>query len=440
MADRFQAVIRRIWGFLCSRRVTVALLLAIGAVLLVGLWVPQVPGEVDAAGQAQWWSAARARFGDNTDWMARLGLFNLFRTPLFVALLAALLLNNLACTVARLGRLWRELVRRPTVRLPDAAYRPAAPGELGLSPGQALSGEQIWRVLRQRGYRREVSGGRQYFYGASPRLAPVGTLLTHVSLLLFALAALGHTQAAWRQRLILDPASGEGSTLAHRPDCLVRSEALAASRERGALPSGEAHLSIEEGSHTTPGLAAPGAPLSACGVNLHYLDAYGLVLAVDARDPASNPLEVVFDGGAALRFVGAEPALNTFAVPAWGWRVTVSPSPEAMAGAPEGTLVLRIASATEVLSQSVRVGEGWEGPWGRLVLLGGQLVELEAVYDPGVGPFLAGGVALALGSALGLLCPRRRRWARLDADGTLWIAGPSAGSESGGETAARGTP
>lgn len=439
MVGRFRkTVLQPIWGFLCSRRVTAALLLALGALLILGLGVPQMPGELDAAGQAQWGKTIQARYGDSAGWMARLGLFTLFDTPLFVALIGALLLNNLACTIERLGRLWRELARRPTVRLPEAAYRPAGPEALGLPAGQTLSGEQIRRALRRRGYRRsEETAGRHYFYGESPRLAAIGTLLTHTGLFLLALAALLHTQAAWRERLILNPLPTESLTLTHRPTCALRSDTLAAGRERGRLLSGEARLVIEEQGRATTGRIAPGAPLAACGVNLYFLDAYGLVLGVEAHDPTGNPLDVAIDGGPALRFFGREDAVSAFAVPAWGWRVAVSPSPEAMAGTPTGILALQVTTAAgETLTQSLKIGEDWTGPWGRLTLFGGQEVEIEAVHDPGVGPFLAGGAALALGSALGLLCPRRKRWARLDADGTLWLGGPSAE----GETVGRGAP
>lgn len=436
MAGRFpKTALHRIWRFLCSRRVTAVLLLALGALLILGLGVPQMPGELDAAGQARWWETIQARYGDNAGWMARLGLFTLFGTPLFVALIGALLLNNLACTIEHLGRLWRELARRPIVRLPDAAYRPAGPEALGLPAGQALSGEQIRRALRRRGYRRsEEAEGRHYFYGESPRLSPIGTLLTHVSLFLLALAALLHTQAAWREHLVLNPLSEEGRALTHRPSCLVRSDTSAG---LSSPPEGEARLVVAEQGRTITGRLGPGAPLSACGVNLYYLDAYGLALGVEARDPAGNPVEVVYEGKAALRFFGKEEASNTFAVPAWGWHVAVSPSPEAMAGTPEGILALQVTTAAgETLTQSLKIGEDWTGPWGRLTLFGGRVVEIEAVYDPGVGPFLAGGAALALGSELGLLCPRRKRWARLDADGTLWLGGPS----TEGETVGRGAP
>ena len=105
-----------LWGFMTSRKVTVVLLLGIAVLLGLGLWLPQEPGDLDAAGLEQWWAAAEARYGGR--WVAydRLGLLHLYRTPTFLALLSALLVNALACTVDRLGRLWRAVIRIPRWR------------------------------------------------------------------------------------------------------------------------------------------------------------------------------------------------------------------------------------------------------------------------------------------------------------------------------------
>jgi len=186
------ALHRRLWAFLTSRQVAVVLLLAALAILLLSLGLPQVPRDLPAAGLAAWWTAARERYGDTLDLYQRLGLTNLFGSPAFVAILAALLLNTLLCTVDRLGRLWREARRQPTLRLPDEAYADADWQAEGVTPAQAR------RALRRFGARlHELAGRPHYFYSERWRLAPLGTVLTHLALFLLALAALLHSQLAW---------------------------------------------------------------------------------------------------------------------------------------------------------------------------------------------------------------------------------------------------
>lgn len=207
-----QPLSQRLWGFLTSRKVTAALLLALLVVLLLSLWLPQVPRDLDAASQAAWWAAARERYGPRLERYERLGLTDLFGSALFLGLLAALLLNTLCCTVGRLERLWREARRRPTLPLPEAAY--AAPDWQadGISPPAAR------RALRRWGSRLyERPGSPHHLYRECWRLAPLGTVLTHLGLLCFALAALLHGTLASREPLL---ASSE------QPGMIVEMEAV----------------------------------------------------------------------------------------------------------------------------------------------------------------------------------------------------------------------
>jgi cytochrome c biogenesis protein ResB len=207
-----QPLYRRLWNLMTSRKIAAVLLLATLLVLLLGLWFPQVPHDLDAAGQDAWWAAARERYGPRLERYERLGLTDLYGSPLFLGLLAALLLNTLLCTVERFGRLWREAMRRPAVCLPDAAY--AAPD--WQAEGVTLeAARQAMRCPRSR--LRENPGRPHYLYGERWRLAPLGTVLTHLGLFLFVLAALLHGALASRERLLV-PASA--------PDAVVEVEAV----------------------------------------------------------------------------------------------------------------------------------------------------------------------------------------------------------------------
>lgn len=193
---------RRLWNLLTARRTAAVLLLALLLVLLLGLWLPQEPHDVDAAGRAAWWAAAHERYGPRLDLYQRLGLTDIPGSALFIGLAAALLVNALCCTAARLGRLWREATRRPAIALPDAAYAEPTWQAAG------VTAEQARKALRRRGARlHETPGPPHLLYSEGWRLAPLGTLLTHLGLSLLVLAALLHVTLASRQELLVPAGS-----------------------------------------------------------------------------------------------------------------------------------------------------------------------------------------------------------------------------------------
>jgi len=198
----------RTWALLTSRQLAVVLLLAALAILLLSLVLPQMPRDLDAAGQLAWWEAARERYGPRLDTYQHLGLVTLTTSPTFLAIVLALLLSTLACTVERLGRLWREARRAPALCLPEKAYTAVDWQAEGLAPDQAR------RALRRFGARlQETAGPPHYFYSANWRLAPLGTVLTHLGLFLLATAALLHGQLAWRQARLVGPLPGDPTML-----------------------------------------------------------------------------------------------------------------------------------------------------------------------------------------------------------------------------------
>jgi len=202
-----QPLHRRLWNLLTSRRVAAALALALLTVLLLGLALPQVPRDLDTAGREDWWAAARERYGARLELYRRLGLTDLFGSALFLVPAAALLLNTLCCTIARFGRLWREATRRPALRLPAPAY--AEPDW----QAEQVTPQQARRALRRWGYRLyEDPGPPRHLYSEAWRLAPLGTILTHLGLFFFVLAALLHGALAARQPLLV-PSSVPGMTV-----------------------------------------------------------------------------------------------------------------------------------------------------------------------------------------------------------------------------------
>ncbi|MBN1484342.1 MAG: cytochrome c biogenesis protein ResB [Chloroflexia bacterium] len=394
------ALWQRLWGFWISRRVAVVLLSAVLVALLLNLGRPrEAAGDVPA----------------------------LLRGPLFAVLLGALLLNTLCCTLARLGRLWPALTRRPSVRLADEAYPEA--------PVLSCSGERLRRVLRRhcgRLWEESAPDGTLYVYAERFRWSPLGTVLLHLGLFLLLLAAFLHAGLAGRRTLLLDPplADPERLSLNWQPvydaefsvrsgsDCRVANAGFDLSRENGALQQVQGTLMLDMDPR---GLAriAPGHSCRYCGANL-YLDSYGLALRVRAADAAGQPLSLDLEGQV-LRFEEGV-AEAAFALPELGWRVSVAPSAWALAGFSNEPLFLRVDGA----GQGRPLFEGQLSPRETLLLPGVQLtfdpyvfMEVEVVRDPGWPWFVAAGLCLALGSAAVLLFPRCRLWARLSPEGRL---------------------
>lgn len=453
----------RLWGLLVSPKVTVVLLLLVLALLLVGVWFPQEPADLAGDDLAQWWDQVREHYGDRLALYQRLGLLHLYRTPVFVVALSLLLLNTLACTIDRLGGLWRAATHRPAQALPPLAYERARWQAEGLSPAQArrVLRRRWWRVWDQatvkdgdgpsrrgdvdsknRGLtptRRPISeAGIHYFYAERFRWGPLGTVLTHLGLFLLALAALLHVTLGWREYLLLDPAPSRAigmsayAPMLHRSGWQVAKGDFEGVFRRGVFRGGRAEVFLLDGDRVLGyDWVAPTAPASIRGINF-YLDSYGLVLQAEAFDQQDSQLAVVYPEEELVRFDEGT-SEGAFEVPDLGWQVTVVPSSWARIGVREGPIQVRVDRPDRGETLFEGEIEGWthlQLPGGRLWLYPDAFVVVEAVRDPGWGWFLAGGLALVVGSGATLLFPRRRLWARLTPSGLLQVRfgrrGPSA--------------
>jgi cytochrome c biogenesis protein ResB len=408
---------------LTSRKVALVLLLAALALLLLGLSIPQVPAHLDETGRAQWWADMNQRYGSRLEPIRGLGLNHLYRTPLFLALMAALLLNTLACTLDRLRTLWRAVTRPRPVRLPDSAYTQPDWQAASLSQRQARRLLQRWRCR----VRWEQGTAHHHAFAETGRLPLLGTVLTHLGLLLFVVAALFHTQLAWRERLVLDPApptGGEATLLRHLPTCGVSKIGGEVITDGDTVQDVRGQLVVYQGERAARRPLTLSTGLSACGARF-FLDSYGLVLHPEAFDSAGQPLSVYLaeDGDTLLRFPEGQPEAS-FALPDLGLNVRVTPSPLALTGLADELRVRLdpIDGGPPLLESEVLASESIELPGGgRLSFLAGAFFVVEAVHDPGFPWFLAAGLALTVGSALRLLFPQRRLWARLIEDGTLQV-------------------
>lgn len=441
MADRSEVennLFKRLWGFLTSRRLAVVLLLSTLALLLLGLFFPQEPVDLGPAELDRWRAAVEAHLGEHLSQYERWGLTHLYRTPTFLALLAALLLNTLCCTLERLGRLWRAAIRRPPLQLPLSSYGEYTPPAEGVTPGQ------FQRQLRRQRYRVQVEETSEavYFYGERFRWAPLGTVLSHLGLFFVALAALLHLLESERLMLStpLCPSMEVGGPAVLHVDvqgwgeCSLANIGFEVVVRDGSVRRVRGRILEPGGPDPREVWIAPGRPASICGVSA-YLASYDLALQVKAYGQDGLPYEVVYpealSSGGPLNHLLFEEGVaeGRLDIPSLGWHVTVVPSVRALAGLADDPLWVRVdqaGSSRPLFEGEVLAGNplGLEGV--RLEFARGVCMMLEWARDPGLPWFLAGGLSLFLGSVSTLLFPHRRFWVRLDRDGTLRVRFPEA--------------
>ncbi|MCU0483963.1 MAG: cytochrome c biogenesis protein ResB, partial [Chloroflexi bacterium] len=108
-------------------RVALAVILALAVLGSVGTVLVQAPASAlaDPGAKADWLEGVRPRYGALTGFLDQLGLFAVFDSLLFRALVAFLAASLVACVVHRTRRFWRASVR-PGAR--------ATPGFFGEAP------------------------------------------------------------------------------------------------------------------------------------------------------------------------------------------------------------------------------------------------------------------------------------------------------------------
>jgi cytochrome c biogenesis protein len=178
-----------LWRLLTSVRIAIVTVLLLGATMLLGVLLPQIPAAVrDQPGlTGAWLELQWPRFGPVTPVLHWLGLFDVFHARWFWGLVAWLALAITVCTYSRLPRLWRQAFRPPR-RVPDGLFDRLTRADVayGADP------EMVERVLRRRRFKvwRLEESGVTYLFADRFPWASLGTILSHLALILFLAGAL----------------------------------------------------------------------------------------------------------------------------------------------------------------------------------------------------------------------------------------------------------
>jgi len=423
---------RRLWRFFSSLKLAVILLIAITVVSFLGTLFPQLVPEVarDPQASARWLAMAREKYSALAGLYETLGLFDVYRSPWFILLVVALILNTVVCTTRRFKATWRAVSARPRLVMPDAFYdRTPCRASLALDR-EAGAADAARGALTRRRYRvlAEVREGATYLYADRNRWARLGTLITHLSVVLIVLGFVW-SQASGRREPAVALGPGQLYQVGHGDGFQVRCDGFEVERYPSGLPKDyRARLTIlQGGSEVTSKIVRVNDSLSYRGVGF-YLSSYGPAARVRAHDAMGEPLP--------LQKTGQGEAVLNFAGEGEGRDLLI----------PSLDLALHVVFYYEGPSLFVQATRGDQAVFADFVY-DGEAVELEdavfeftldryvvlqVVSDPGFKLVIFAAFLVVGGLIVSLYFPHRRIWAKVTRD-EICLAGRTAGDKVGFE-------
>jgi cytochrome c biogenesis protein len=360
--------------------------------------------------------------------LERLGAFSIFKSAIFGIGLVVLVVSIVVCTLDRTPRLWRD-VSAVRVAQPEPFFDPRLPDRASLT---GVASADLHGIVRGRGFHvREETGadGTTYLYGDRHRYTKLATLLTHLGLILFLVAAAVTSRFGDEQGLVVP--EGESLTVQNigTPDLLLvkNLDFEAPGFETGMPTDFTTDLAVfQNGTEVARKTIRVNEPLAIGGYTFHQ-NGFGPAPHLVIRDTSGAPLwdaKVPMIGSA-----GGAP-YETMAVPGRDLGLQLLLGRNEVG---EGILVVlpyRIvgtnADGTEQVQNfdAVRLRRGEEkvsDALGISVALAdfGEYTLLIAKRDPGQGIVWAAFLCLIAGITITFYRPRRRIWARLAPDGRL---------------------
>lgn len=389
---------RRLWRFLGSRQLAVVLLLATVLALLIASLFPQMPA--DPALRETWLQAVALRYRQATGLLHRLGLFDVYHAPWFLALLAALLLNTLICTAQALPRLWYTLSRPPAVVRPEAFYQGAALRAEWAVPSFEEGLAAVREPLLQHRYRLQVEGddgaGPACVYAERGRWSQGATVAGHLAAVALVVAVAVRPALGWQEDgVVLLP--GEVYRTGHGTELAVRAGRPVP--EEGEAPGYQAPLALLTG----------GGPAITETVALNQPQAFeGISFHLQGHGPAARITAP--EGTFGIAFTGSQ---------AQEVRLSEADVTLQVAYQPEGeTLFVEALARDGVLLGSGRVAPGQE------IEIGGvpvafhltQYTVWQVSRDPTFGFAVASAGLFLAAAVVSLWVPHRRLWLRVDGE------------------------
>jgi cytochrome c biogenesis protein len=362
------------------------------------------------------------RYGDAlASVIERLDLYRVFTSWWWTLLVILFTVSAVGNTVSRLPRLLRD-VRTPPVKRGRAFFRSSVPARTG--PLDGLDGSALPDLLRRSGYRvrRETTGATTHLVAERNRFAPLASVVSHASLVLF-VVGMGIVTPRFGYETALKVPVGEGRPTGFPNDpqtVLVQNEEFVARFDAAGAPLDyRTTLAVYRGGQQIARKEITvNDPLAVDGWVFHQ-NFFGPAVEIDVRDETGLILysgAVLLDGN-----LGGKPE-GLIKVP--GTDVSL----ELLLAKGDGDIAeLTVIGARQPVGDQVgpqilfgavlNTGDGWFAPdpgIGIEFRRPSSYIGLIAKRDPGQGFIWTGAVLLVSGISLSLLRPRRRIWARYD--------------------------
>ncbi len=431
---------RGVWDLLTSVNFAVLQIIVLGLMAVVGMTIQQLPSF--ALRSATDYQNELAKLHDKydpllgasvVDVLDRLQVFRIFSSTWFSIGLVVLIVSIVVCTLDRTPRLWRQ-VRDVRVVQPELFF------DLSLPDRAAVDGvpvDGLRAVLRRHRFRvREVElAGVRYLYGDRNQYTKLATLLTHLGLILFLIAAAVTWKLGSEAGLVV--ADGESVTIQPigTPGLmLVKNLGFSApGLDTGQASDFTTDLAVyQEGRQIARKTVRVNDPLSIGGYVLHE-NGFGPAPDLLINDPAGRPL---WSGPVPMTDQAADFPFGQMSVPGTnvGLQLLLQRQPDqtgillilpfrAVGTNPDGSPVVQNGSpialaagetgAVPGLDVSVRVRRFAD------------YTLLIAKADPGQGLVWLAFASLISGIVITFYLPRRRIWARITGAGQLAMVGRS---------------
>src|SRR5665811_2243980 len=184
-------VLDRLWRFFISMRTGLVLILALGLLSLIGTLLVQAPAGLVADPEAytSWVASIHSKYGGWTPVFDRLGLFAIFTSIWFKAIMVLLTTSVLACSVNRAPRLWK-IAFHPRTRMGETFFTHATLGATVLvqaNPDTTV--DYVRDVLKSHRFRTITDPDEDglNLYADRFRWGPFGTVMAHLSFVIILL-------------------------------------------------------------------------------------------------------------------------------------------------------------------------------------------------------------------------------------------------------------
>jgi cytochrome c biogenesis protein len=189
-------VFKYIWRFFCSTRLAIILVFLLVTFSIIGIIVIQAPADFSYnSPEFLYWlqNVARPQYGFWTDIMAFLQLFSIFKSIWIAVISALLVVNILVCTINR----WHSVNKRifqPVTSVDKNIVNRTEELSVTVKLCSNLKNTtgKISEIFKKHGYRLSTKQeiNKTYIRGVKNNYSPLGTYLSHFSLILFIIGFL----------------------------------------------------------------------------------------------------------------------------------------------------------------------------------------------------------------------------------------------------------